>query len=146
MLLVMPGRKESFPPISSYPGGESGLRPFSPHSSSGSESTVIHADLPSLVSNGGPIMHVNPKVCESIRCEYGAICEMGDDGYPRCTCQTDCAHSPGNSICASDLKLYANECEMRREACHRQTELRPRPMELCEGMCVLQFLNGSNVC
>jgi agrin len=58
---------------------------------------------------------------------------MGEDGYPRCTCQVDCAHIPGSPICASDLKLYSNECEMRREACHRQTELRPRPMELCEG-------------
>ncbi|ODN03364.1 Agrin [Orchesella cincta] len=73
-----------------------------------------------------------PKMCETIRCDFGAICELGDDGFPRCTCQFNCTFAPGSPVCASDLKLYVTECEMRREACHRQTELRPRPMELCE--------------
>ncbi|CAL8148206.1 unnamed protein product [Orchesella dallaii] len=73
-----------------------------------------------------------PKMCETIRCDFGAICELGEDGFPRCTCQFNCTFAPGNPVCASDLKLYVTECEMRREACHRQTELRPRPMELCE--------------
>lgn len=75
-------------------------------------------------------------LCESIRCEHGAICEMGEDGFARCSCQFNCSSGfnlPSNRICASDLKLYSSECDMRREACHRQTELRPRPMELCEG-------------
>ncbi len=40
--------------------------------------------------NGGVVVLMGPtssKVCDSIRCEYGAVCEIGDDSYPRCTCQ-----------------------------------------------------------
>lgn len=83
----------------------------------------------------GVILFGSSKVCDSIRCEFGAICEIGEDSYPRCTCQSNCTTHAGPPICASDLKLYSTECEMRKEACHRQTELRPRPMELCEGIC-----------
>ena len=72
-------------------------------------------------------------MCEAIRCDFGAVCELGEDGFPRCTCQFNCSTAVANSVCGSDLKLYVNDCVMRREGCHRQTELRPRPMELCEG-------------
>lgn len=86
-------------------------------------------------SNGREFGMNKPKLCESIRCDYDALCEIGQDGFPRCTCQFSCNGTNSNTggpVCASDLKLYPNECEMKREACHRQTELRPRPMELCE--------------
>lgn len=87
-----------------------------------------------------------PKMCEAIRCDFGAICELGDDGFPRCTCQFNCTFAPGSPVCASDLKLYETECEMRREACHRQTELRPRPMELCEGIYIyLNIMSKYNI-
>ena len=79
-----------------------------------------------------------PRLCESIRCDHDAVCELAEDGFPRCTCTFNCTVLPGTPrICASDLKLYNSDCEMRREACHRQTELRPRPMELCEGKTLL---------
>ncbi|XP_035709385.1 agrin isoform X4 [Folsomia candida] len=89
-----------------------------------------------LNSNGGGVVVLmgpaSSKLCDSIHCEHGSVCEIGGDSYPRCTCQFNCTFAPGSPICASDLKLYPTDCEMRREACHRQTELRPRPMELCE--------------
>jgi len=83
-----------------------------------------------------PANEARQRLCESIRCEHGAECELGPDGFPLCSCQLNCSSRdapPLQRICASDLKIYTSECEMRKEACHRQTELRPRPMELCEG-------------
>ena len=86
-------------------------------------------------SSGSASSAHKSRLCDSIRCDYNAVCEVVEDGFPRCTCQFNCSlHHDRSRVCASDLKLYPNECEMRKEACHRQTELRPRPMELCEGV------------
>ncbi|CAG7786347.1 unnamed protein product [Allacma fusca] len=112
----------------------------SPSSSSSSSSSVsgivVDSTAKSLgkgkTSESAGGLEERPKLCDSIRCDFGAMCELGEDGFPRCTCQFNCSSAPGNPVCGSDLKLYLNDCEMRREGCHRQTELRPRPMELCE--------------
>ena len=71
--------------------------------------------------------------CESVHCEFDAVCEQAKDGFPRCTCQFNCSNEPKIPVCGSNLRLYSSECEMRRDGCQRQTKLRPRPLELCEG-------------
>jgi len=71
-------------------------------------------------------------VCRDIRCDYNATCEVGVDLYPRCVCRFNCS-TTGEAVCASDRRLYTNACEMQREGCQRQEELRLRPLELCKG-------------
>ncbi|XP_041377630.1 agrin-like isoform X2 [Gigantopelta aegis] len=55
--------------------------------------------------------------CADKVCKYGAKCEHGT-----CLCPILCPtiHEP---ICASDGRTYSNECEMRRTACSRQSDL-----------------------
>ncbi|KAG0728646.1 Agrin [Chionoecetes opilio] len=71
-------------------------------------------------------------VCSGMTCEYGSSCTVLRDGLPRCSCKLDCSNVPQSPVCASDLKMYSNECLMIREGCQRQVELRLRPLELCE--------------
>ncbi|XP_063870508.1 agrin-like isoform X4 [Scylla paramamosain] len=71
-------------------------------------------------------------VCSGMTCEYGSTCTVLRDGLPRCSCKLDCSNVPQSPVCASDLKMYSNECLMIREGCQRQVELRLRPLELCE--------------
>ncbi|XP_013176798.1 PREDICTED: agrin-like isoform X2 [Papilio xuthus] len=77
----------------------------------------------------------NSSVCRDIRCDFGASCELGDDGYPRCSCLFECP--PDDEyfpVCASDFRLYPSLCAMRKEGCQKQLELRLRPLDLCKGM------------
>ncbi|KOC64151.1 Agrin, partial [Habropoda laboriosa] len=77
------------------------------------------------------------EACKNINCDFEATCELGPDDYPRCSCKFDCASiSPENMrpVCGSDLRTYSSLCAMKMEACQRQQELRPRPLDLCQGM------------
>ncbi|XP_026471084.1 agrin-like [Ctenocephalides felis] len=73
--------------------------------------------------------------CKDIRCDFSATCELGEDGFPRCVCRFDCENEDfsAEKICASDMRLYKSVCEMAKEACNLQQDLRLRPMELCQG-------------
>ncbi|XP_022821461.1 agrin-like isoform X2 [Spodoptera litura] len=77
----------------------------------------------------------NPSACRDIRCDFGASCEIGSDGYPRCSCLFECPHETEYfPVCASDFRLYPSLCAMRKEGCQKQLELRLRPLDLCKGM------------
>ncbi|KAK3918799.1 Agrin [Frankliniella fusca] len=79
------------------------------------------------------------EACKDIRCDYDATCELGTDGFPRCSCVFDCAAAawlnagPQGPVCASNQRMYPSLCDMKREGCQRQEELRLRPMDLCKG-------------
>lgn len=90
-------------------------------------------------------------VCRDIRCDFGASCEVGADGYPRCSCLFECPHDDEYfPVCASDFRLYTSLCAMRKEGCQKQLELRLRPLDLCKGgsLCFTniakQFVGGIN--
>ncbi|XP_043517469.1 agrin-like isoform X1 [Frieseomelitta varia] len=77
------------------------------------------------------------EACKNINCDFEATCELGPDDYPRCSCKFDCASISQENmrpVCGSDLRTYSSLCAMKMEACQRQQELRPRPLELCQGM------------
>ncbi|XP_026732130.1 agrin-like [Trichoplusia ni] len=77
----------------------------------------------------------NSSACRDIRCDFGASCEIGSDGYPRCSCLFECTHDNEYfPVCASDFRLYTSLCAMRKEGCQKQLELRLRPLDLCKGM------------
>ncbi|CAG7734118.1 unnamed protein product, partial [Allacma fusca] len=113
------------------PMGQGSLKFEDPSLSSSSNREASSLGFSSEYSKEQKLIH---RECEKIRCDFGAVCELAGEMYPRCTCQFNCTSAAGTPVCASNLKLYSSECEMRREACHRQTELRPRPMELCDGI------------
>lgn len=77
----------------------------------------------------------SPIACRDIRCDFGASCGLGSDGYPRCSCLFECP--PDDEyfpVCASDFRLYPSLCAMRKEGCQKQLELRLRPLDLCKGL------------
>ncbi|KAE8751005.1 hypothetical protein FOCC_FOCC002433 [Frankliniella occidentalis] len=80
------------------------------------------------------------EACKDIRCDYDATCELGTDGFPRCSCVFDCGAAlwlnagPQGPVCASNQRMYPSLCDMKREGCQRQEELRLRPMDLCKGL------------
>ncbi|XP_008185835.2 agrin [Acyrthosiphon pisum] len=76
----------------------------------------------------------NNDVCKDIKCDYDATCEVGPDGFPRCSCIFNCSATDSSPVCASDVRTYNSLCLMKMEGCQRQQELRLRPMELCQGM------------
>ncbi|XP_047735915.1 agrin [Hyalella azteca] len=99
------------------------------------EGTILFSpvELPPLILDTPPTPPPDP--CILMNCEFGSKCVILDDGLPRCSCPLDCTQEEFVStdpVCASDLKMYSNECAMNREACQRQVELRLRPLELCE--------------
>lgn len=76
------------------------------------------------------------EACKNINCDFEATCELGPDDYPRCSCKFDCASISQENmrpVCGSDLRTYSSLCAMKMEACQRQQELRPRPLDLCQG-------------
>lgn len=77
-------------------------------------------------------VYTNNDVCKDIKCDFDATCEVGPDGFPRCSCIFNCSidNSP---VCGSDVRIYNSLCLMKMEGCQRQQELRLRPMELCQG-------------
>lgn len=85
------------------------------------------------------------EACSDIRCDYDASCELGKDGFPRCSCLFNCLHEPVNHVCGSDLRIYSSMCAMKMEACQRQQELRLRPLDLCQGLLVVEVVSVSKV-
>ncbi|KAG8316609.1 hypothetical protein J6590_046655 [Homalodisca vitripennis] len=79
-----------------------------------------------------PSVPRNP--CLDIQCDFEATCEIGMDGFPRCSCLLDCSQSELTHICGSDFHIYNSTCAMKMEACQRQKEIRLRPLDLCNGM------------
>lgn len=81
------------------------------------------------------------EACKDIHCDFDATCELGPDHFPRCICQFDCSDpiNLAKPVCASDLRMYISVCAMKMEACQRQEELRLRPLELCQGLKVVNL-------
>lgn len=85
------------------------------------------------------------EACKNINCDFEATCELGPDDYPRCSCKFDCASISQENmrpVCGSDLRTYSSLCAMKMEACQRQQELRPRPLDLCQGSQKLEQLRS----
>lgn len=107
--------------------------------------TTTEAEEGSTDSSGGGEQDAtaNPMACRDIRCDFGASCEIGADGYPRCSCLFECPHDDEYfPVCASDFRLYTSLCAMRKEGCQKQLELRLRPLDLCKGLSICLTNNG----
>lgn len=100
-------------------------------------SVATVADDEEPVTNDGETEDgsIDLAVCRDIRCDFGASCEVGSDGYPRCSCLFECpVDEEYFPVCASDFRLYPSLCAMRKEGCQKQLELRLRPLDLCKGL------------
>lgn len=72
-------------------------------------------------------------LCQNIQCNFDAICEIGSDGFPKCSCNIDCSQEKASVLCGSDFRIYNSTCTMKLEGCQRQKEIRLRPLDLCKG-------------
>lgn len=52
-------------------------------------------------------------LCRGVNCKHGARCEQG-----LCICPTDCPPTK-ETMCATDMNTYSNECEMLKASCDR---------------------------
>ncbi|XP_074605598.1 agrin-like isoform X2 [Brevipalpus obovatus] len=65
--------------------------------------------------------------CQKMTCRNGAHCEGG-----RCVCLSSCPQREYEPICANDGNTYPNECEMRKNACLSDMDLRVFFYGTCE--------------
>lgn len=97
-------------------------------------------DAQSGKAQNGVVRLMGAEACRDIRCDYEATCELGTDGFPRCSCVFDCGAplwanaGPRGAVCASNQRMYPSLCDMKRDGCQRQEELRLRPLDLCKGL------------
>lgn len=87
-------------------------------------------------------VYSNNDVCKDIKCDFDATCEVGPDGFPRCSCIFNCS-ADTSPVCGSDFRTYNSLCLMKLEGCQKQQELRLRPMELCQGMRSIKYSKDS---
>lgn len=66
-------------------------------------------------------------MCQKVNCKNGAQCEGG-----RCVCPSSCPDPIYEPICANDGNTYPNLCEMRKNACLNDKDLRSLFYGQCE--------------
>lgn len=72
--------------------------------------------------------------CAAVRCAYGAVCEIDENGDPRCVCQMNCEGSISLPFCGEDGIQYDNMCEIEKKICEAQ-----RMIDYMPGMCLGKF-------
>lgn len=60
----------------------------------------------------------NCDLCRDVQCKHGAHCESGV-----CVCPTHCPNDVFEPLCGSDLVTYANECEMLKRTCQKDSQV-----------------------
>ena len=78
-------------------------------------------------------------LCENVVCKYGARCEAGE-----CVCPTNCEGSGDESVCASNMMTYPNECEMQKVMCQDSNGLNEPLSVVFYGDCSDRFPVGSS--
>ncbi|KAM4572007.1 agrin isoform 3-T3 [Fundulus diaphanus] len=75
------------------------------------------------VQRRGPCTLKDP--CTEVTCSYGSTCVQSSDGLSaKCMCPLSCDGKPGETVCGSDGKDYANQCELHHHACKNQKNIR----------------------
>ncbi|XP_070206823.1 agrin-like isoform X2 [Littorina saxatilis] len=66
-----------------------------------------------------------PTSCDEVECQYGALCQLRNDGTPECVCDLSCDNSARSQdiVCGSDNQNYGSECQLKMFACRLGTEI-----------------------
>uniref|UniRef100_A0A8C9VEY1 Agrin n=1 Tax=Scleropages formosus TaxID=113540 RepID=A0A8C9VEY1_SCLFO len=71
--------------------------------------------------------------CGEVTCSYGSTCVLSSDGQSaKCMCPVSCEGQPRHVVCGSDGNDYPSECELNKQACAKQTNIRKQYQGPCD--------------
>nr|XP_023651627.1 agrin-like isoform X4 [Paramormyrops kingsleyae] len=71
--------------------------------------------------------------CSDVTCSYGSTCVQSSDGQSaRCMCPLNCEGHPRRVVCGSDGQDYPSECELHKQACDLQRNIRKQQDGHCD--------------
>ncbi|XP_063065047.1 agrin isoform X2 [Engraulis encrasicolus] len=79
----------------------------------------------------GPCSLKDP--CSEVTCSYGSTCIQTSDGLSaKCMCPHSCEREPEQVVCGSDGKDYPNECQLNKQACDAQKNVKVQHQGPCD--------------
>ncbi|KAM6976940.1 agrin-like [Aplochiton taeniatus] len=79
----------------------------------------------------GPCSLKDP--CSEVTCSYGSTCAQSSDGLSaKCMCPLSCQGVATETVCGSDGRDYSSECELHRQACQSQKNVRLQRQGPCD--------------
>ncbi|KPP76782.1 hypothetical protein Z043_103845 [Scleropages formosus] len=70
--------------------------------------------------------------CSEVTCSYGSTCVQSSDGQSaKCMCPLSCEGQREQVVCGSDGKDYPSECELNKQACASQKNIRKQHAGPC---------------
>uniref|UniRef100_A0A8C9RLP8 Agrin n=1 Tax=Scleropages formosus TaxID=113540 RepID=A0A8C9RLP8_SCLFO len=71
--------------------------------------------------------------CSEVTCSYGSTCVQSSDGQSaKCMCPLSCEGQREQVVCGSDGKDYPSECELNKQACASQKNIRKQHAGPCD--------------
>ncbi|XP_035243973.1 agrin-like isoform X3 [Anguilla anguilla] len=79
----------------------------------------------------GPCALKDP--CSEVTCSYGSTCAQSSDGLSaKCMCPLSCGAPAEPPVCGSDGRDYPSECELHKQACAEQKNVRKQHQGPCD--------------
>ncbi|KAG5835626.1 hypothetical protein ANANG_G00246010 [Anguilla anguilla] len=79
----------------------------------------------------GPCALKDP--CSEVTCSYGSTCAQSSDGLSaKCMCPLSCGAPAEPPVCGSDGRDYPSECELHKQACAEQKNIRKQHQGPCD--------------
>ena len=76
--------------------------------------------------------------CKEKLCEFYRKCMKGNDGKATCVCPVCDSKEKYSPVCSDNGKTYASQCELEKEACVQNSDIKMAKKEAC-GRCQYCF-------